>query len=124
MHIGQERIVDLHIETGINDGFVFLVQRFGERKEVALFIFVVLDFGSRQRARRRYHREKACERGVLLLGLGQTGVDVVDVAADLVLAAIGNRPIDDDAIAQPFAQPGGGVVLGIKFRKRLAVLTA
>jgi hypothetical protein len=32
MHIGQERVVDLDVETGVDDGFVFLVQRFGSAK--------------------------------------------------------------------------------------------
>jgi hypothetical protein len=39
----------------------------------------------------------------LLLGFGQAGGDVLDIATDLVLAAIGNRRVDDDAIAKPFA---------------------
>ena len=33
VHVGQERVVDLHDEAGIDDGLVFLVQGFGEGEQ-------------------------------------------------------------------------------------------
>ena len=33
MHVGQERVVDLHVETGVDDRLVFLVQAVGEREQ-------------------------------------------------------------------------------------------
>ena len=35
--------------------------------------------------------------------MGDAGADVVDVATDLVAAAIGDGAVDDDAVAEPFA---------------------
>ena len=59
VHIGQESIVDLHIEPGSDNGLVFFVQRIGEREQIALLVLVVLDLGAGKRARRRHHRQKA-----------------------------------------------------------------
>ena len=53
MHIGQKGIVDLHIQPGIDDRLVFLVQRFGEREQLALFVRVVLDLCTGEGARGR-----------------------------------------------------------------------
>ena len=67
VHVGQEGVVDLHIEAGIDDRLVFLVQAVGEREQQRLLVGVVLVLGAGQRARRRHHRQ---ERGVRV-GLGR-----------------------------------------------------
>ena len=124
MHIGQESIVDLHVKTGINDGPVFLVQGFGEREQVGLLVLVVLDLGTGQRTCRRHYRQEAGKSGVLLLGNGEASREVLDVAADLALARVGNWLVNNNAIAEPLAQARRGIVLGIEFGKRSAVLAA
>ena len=79
VHVGQEGIVDLHVEAGIDDRLVFLVQAVGEREQEALLVRVVLVLGARQRARRRHHRQEgACD-----LRLGGRGLEIGDVALDL-----------------------------------------
>jgi hypothetical protein len=60
----------------------------------------------------------------LLFGLGDAGLDVPDVASDLIGAHIAERLIDDHAVAEAFAQARGGVVFGIEFRERVAVAAA
>jgi hypothetical protein len=100
------------------------MQRVGEREQIARFILVVLDLGARKRARRRDHWQEAGQRRMLSPRFGKPGGDVVNVAADLVAAAISERAIDHDAIAEPFAQTGDRIVLGIEFGKGGAVLAA
>ena len=124
MHIGKKGIVDLHIQPGIGDRLVFLVQRFGECEQTALFVGVVLDLCAGEGTRRRDDWQESGKRRVLRPGCGEAGSDVADIAADLVLTAIGDRAVDHDAIAETFAQTGGGIVLGIKFRKGRAILSA
>ncbi len=58
---------------------------------------------------------------MLRLGFGDAGLDVLDVAPDLIGARVTERPVDDDAVAEPFAEASCDVVLGIEFRKCLAV---
>ena len=124
MHVRQERIVDLHIEPGVDDGLVFLVQRLGEREQIGLLVLIMFDLGARQRACRRDHGQESSERRVLLFGLGDSGFDVLDVASDLIGAGVTERPVDDDAVAEPFAEASCDIVLGIEFRKCLAVPSA
>ena len=58
-HVGQEGVVDLDVEAGIDDRLVFLVQRVGEREQEGLLVFIMLVLGARQRARGRHDRQEA-----------------------------------------------------------------
>ena len=102
MHIGQERVVDLHIKAGVDDGLVFLVQRLGERGQIGFFVLVMLDLGARQCARGRYDRQEGGQARMLVLGLGDAGLEILDVAQNLLVRIL-NRAVDHDSIAEPFA---------------------
>ncbi len=58
VHVGQEGVVDLHVEAGIDDRLVFLVQAVGKREQKRLLVGVVLVLRAGQRARRRHHRQE------------------------------------------------------------------
>ena len=54
---------------------------------------------------------------MLAFCLGDTGLEIADVAQNL-LSRILQRSVDDDAVAEPLAEPGGGVIFGVEFGKR------
>ena len=75
--------------------------------------------GAGQRARRRHHgQERACD-----LCFGGRGLEIGDVALDLDIG-ISQRPVHDEARAEPLAQSRNAIVFRIEFRKRDAVLSA
>ena len=76
VHVGQEGVVDLHIQAGIDDGLVFLVQAVGERPQQALLVGIVFVLGIWQRACRRDDRKESARD----LGFGGGGLAVGDVA--------------------------------------------
>ena len=119
VHVGQEGVVDLHIEAGIDDGLVFLVQAVRERAQQALLVGIMLVLGVRQRARRRHHRQ---ERG-RNLHLGDGGFEVGDIALDPNVR-IAERVVDHEAGSEALAQAGNAIVFRIEFRERDTVLPA
>ena len=46
VHEGQEGVVDLHVEAGIDDRPVLRAQRLGEREQEAFLVAVMLVLGS------------------------------------------------------------------------------
>jgi len=76
-NVGEEGIVDLHQEPGVDDRLVFLVHLDGERVEIILLALVVLvDADARRRGRRQ---EDVVQRHA---GGGRRRFYVVDVARE------------------------------------------
>jgi hypothetical protein len=119
VHVRQEGIVDLHVEAGIDDGLVFLVQAVGERAEQAPLVRVMLVLRVRQRARRRDDRQE----GARDLRFGRRGLEVGDVALDLHVR-VAQRAVDHEARAEPLVQARSPIVFRIEFGKGDAVLPA
>ena len=46
VHVGQEGVVDLHIQAGIDDRLVFLVQAVGEREQQASLVRIMFVLGA------------------------------------------------------------------------------
>ncbi len=112
---GVARIVELHQEAGIDDHLVFGAHRVGDCRLHVVFALVVLVLAVGDDARRRRHRQE----GLFDLAVLERGLEVVDVALQLGLPGIFDRPD-----ANRFG--GGGdafmrVELGIEFRKPRAV---
>ena len=97
----QMRVVDLQDQAGVDDRLVFLVQRVGERDPeflVGLVMLVGVPIGEVGRRHRRH-------KGFLVRDPGEGGFEIVDVALQCVMPAIGDR-----AGADPLGRrrpPGG-----------------
>ena len=111
--IGDEpRIVDLQQEAGVDDRLVFLAHRVGDGEDVFLLRLVVgvllpvLDVGRRDRRHEDFFDLHAVERRL----------EIVDVALQMRVALVGDRPgADHVGVAR------GDVRLGVEFRKRQAL---
>ncbi len=123
VHIGQEGVVDLDVKPGVDDRFVFLMQRVGERGQKIFFILVMLVLGAGQRAGRRDDRQECLQRRMLCLCLGDAGLEV-GISRKTCCVGIFDRAVDDDAVAQAFRQSRGRVVFGVEFGKCLVVAPA
>ena len=119
VHVGQERVVDLHVEPCIDNGLVFLVQAVGERPQQALLVRIIFVLGVRQRAGRRDDRQE----GAGDVGFSYSCFEVGDVALDLRVR-ISERPGDHEPRAQPLVQSRYPVVFRVEFGEGDAVLPA
>jgi len=78
VHVGQERVVDLHVEAGIDDRLVFLAQAIGEREQELFSSDSARSWPPAARSRAHHRQERAWR-----LGLGGGRLQVGDVALDL-----------------------------------------
>ena len=112
---GVARVVELHQEAGVDDHLVFGAHRVGDRGLQFLFALVEFVLAVGDHARRRRHRQER----LFHLHVLERGLEVVDVALQLGLAGVFDRPD-----ANRFGRGGdafAGVELGIEFRETLAV---
>lgn len=99
VHVGKERVVDLHGEARIDDRLVFLMQTVGEREQQCLLVGVVFVLGAGERGGGRHHRQERA-RGLVLCG---GGLERRDVALHLRVV-VGEGAVDDEAVAEPSAK--------------------
>src|SRR5256714_9938277 len=82
--VGHERVIDLQVKTGVDDRLVLMAQRLGDGEEELLVRLVVLvRAGAAWRYRRHERRLGARRRN--------GGLEVVDVAAQRLLALVAHR---------------------------------
>ena len=113
---GEERVVDLEDEAGIDDRLVFLAQRVGEGDEVILLVLVVLvavPVGEVGRRDRRHER-------LDMRAPGERRLEPVDVLPERGVALVGDRagahPAGAAGVAGGAGDRGGP---GVERRERL-----
>ena len=83
-HVGQERIVDLHEEAGLDDGAVFGGERVGDREQIVLVAAVEVVLAD---AARRHRRQE----GFDVPHSAERGLEIVEILAQRVFSAITHR---------------------------------
>jgi hypothetical protein len=116
VHIGQERVVDLQIQPGIDDGGVFLAQSVGKREKELLVGLVELVLVARHRARGGNDRQKSGGD----FHRRECRLEIVDVAPDRGLSLVGQRRDRNDYAT--LGQVLGVKILGVEFRKGSLIL--
>ncbi len=112
---GGARVVELQHEAGVDDHAVFGAHRGADGADQVLFGLVVFVLAVGYDARGRRHRQERLD----YIDAFQRRFEIVDIALQLGLAGIGDRPDAHrlDGGGDAFA----GVELGIKFGELLAV---
>ena len=111
VHVGQERIVDLHHQPGVDDRLVFFAQRLGELEQELFVVLVIFVPVARNGARRRHHRQE----GVGDRRAFQRGLEDRDVLLQRGVALIGDRADANDGAA--FRQFLRRKIIRVEFRK-------
>jgi len=84
VHEGDECVVDLEVEPGIDDRAVLGAQRLGEREQEALLVAIMLVAGVRECAGRCHHGKESGH----VLRSRQPGLEIGDVAMQLCMPSI------------------------------------